>query len=135
MPRLSVWLIRTALIYLAWGFTFGALMLFHKGLPFSATMWRLLPMHIEFVLIGWTMQLAMGVAFWILPRFAQRPIRGNETLAWLAYGLLNAGTLIVGLGQALGAPPTLLLAGRICELLSVAAFAAHAWPRVKPLGA
>ncbi|HLB45429.1 MAG TPA: hypothetical protein VJL59_00255 [Anaerolineales bacterium] len=135
MPRLSVWLVRTALIYLASGFTFGALLLFHKGVPLSPALWQLLPMHIEFALIGWTVQLAMGVAFWILPRFAQRPIRGNETLAWLAYGLLNAGTLIVGLGQALGAPPTLLLAGRIFELLSVAAFATHAWPRVKPLGA
>lgn len=135
MPRLSVWFIRTALIYLASGFTFGALLLFHKGAPITPALWRLLPMHVEFVLIGWTVQLAMGVAFWILPRFAQGPIRGNEAQAWLAYGLLNAGALIVGVGPALGATPILLLAGRICELLSVAAFAAHAWPRVKPLGA
>ena len=68
MPRLSVWIIRTALLYLGIGFTFGALMLFNKGVPFDPMLWRLLRPHIEFVLLGWTMQLAMGVAFWIMPR-------------------------------------------------------------------
>ena len=70
MPRLSVWSIRTAMLYLGLGFLWGALMLFEKGAPVAPSLLRLLPMHIEFVLIGWTMQLAMGVAFWILPRFS-----------------------------------------------------------------
>jgi len=39
MPRLSVYLIRTALLYLAAGFTFGGLMLFNKGLPFAPALW------------------------------------------------------------------------------------------------
>ncbi len=119
MPRLSVWLIRTALIYLAAGFTFGALLLFHKGVPLTPSMWRLLPAHIEFVLIGWTMQLAMGVAFWILPRFARGTARGDERWVWAAYMLLNAGVLAVGLGQAFGLPASYPLLGRSCELLSV----------------
>ena len=50
---------RSALIYLALGFTFGALMLFEKGVPFYPPLLRLLPAHIEFVLFGWTMQLAI----------------------------------------------------------------------------
>lgn len=132
MPRLSVWFIRTALVYLASGFTFGMLLLFHKGVPLNPWMWQLLPLHIECVLIGWTVQLAMGVAFWILPRFGA--LRGNESLAWLAYGLINVGVLAVGLGGALAAPPGITLAGRVAELLSVVFFAIHAWPRVKPLG-
>ncbi len=133
MPRLSVWFIRTALIYLASGFTFGMLLLFHKGVPLNLWMWRLRPLHIECVLIGWTVQLAMGVAFWILPRFGLSG-RGNETLVWLAYGLINVGVLAVGLGGTLAAPPGIALAGRVAELLSVALFAIHAWPRVKPPG-
>lgn len=135
MPRLSVWLIRTALIYLAVGFTFGALQLFQKGVPISPALWRLLPMHVEFVLIGWTMQLAMGVAFWILPRFMQGKARGDESVVWVAYGLLNAGVLTAGVGSVLDAPAMVLVVGRASELLSVAAFAIHAWPRVKPPGA
>ena len=77
MPRLSVWIIRTALLYLGLGFTWGALMLFQKGVSLGAGLLRMMPMHIEFVLIGWTLHLAMGVAFWILPRFARGPSRGD----------------------------------------------------------
>ena len=133
LTRLSVWFIRTALIYLASGFTFGMLLLFHKGVLLNPLMWRLLPLHIECVLVGWTVQLAMGVAFWILPRFGLSG-RGNETLVWLAYGLINVGVLAVGLGGALAASLVIVLAGRVAELASVVLFAIHAWPRVKPLG-
>ena len=134
MPRLSVWIIRTALVHLGLGFTCGAVMLFQKGVPLEATLLRLLPMHIEFVLIGWTMQLAIGVAFWILPRFARGPARGNESLGWAAYVLLNAGVLAAGIGAWLQVSDVIPLLGRGAEWLAVLAFALHAWPRVKPLG-
>jgi len=58
MTRLSVWTVRTALLYLGAGFFLGALMLTQKGLPFDPALLRLLPLHIEFVLLGWTLQLA-----------------------------------------------------------------------------
>lgn len=135
MPRLSCWFIRTALLYLVAGFTVGAVLLFHKGVPLSPWMWRLLPAHIEFLLLGWTLQLALGVAFWILPRYLHGPGRGNETAAWLAFGLLNVGVLMVGLGWTLGLPSYLPLLGRIAEALAAIAFAVHAWSRVKALAA
>jgi heme/copper-type cytochrome/quinol oxidase subunit 1 len=134
VPRLSVWLIRTGLLYLGVGFTLGALILFQKGVPYAGAVWQLLPMHIEFVLVGWTMQLAMGVGFWMLPRFIHGAARGDERLVWLAYLVLNAGVLTVGLGAWLGALGVILLLGRIAELLAALLFALHAWPRVKPHG-
>ena len=88
MPRLSRWFIRAALLYLTLGFTFGGLMLFNKGVPLSVWLWRLLPAHVEFLLLGWTVQLATGVGFWILPRFGS--LRGNERIAWVSFVLLNA---------------------------------------------
>ena len=97
-------------------------------------MWQLLPMHIEFVLVGWTMQLAMGVGFWILPRFIHGAARGDERLVWLAYLVLNAGVLTVGIGAWLEVPRVILLVGRSAELLAALLFALHAWPRVKPHG-
>jgi len=133
VPRLSVWLVRTALAHLGAGFTLGALLLFHKGVPLAGALWRLLPLHIELMLVGWTVQLALGVAFWILPRW--HTARGNEALAWLAYVLVNFGVLIVGIGQWLGWPPIVVLLGRGAEVLAALAFALHAWPRVKALGA
>jgi hypothetical protein len=133
MPRLSALLIRAALTYLAVGFTLGGLMLFHKGIPLHPLLWRLLPAHIEMVLFGWTVQLAMGVAFWILPRFSVGPERGDERPAWVAFLLLNAGVLLVGLGGALDAPGWSLVVGRVAEAGAALAFSVHAWPRIKPL--
>ena len=131
MPRLSRWFIRASLVYLSLGFTFGALMLFNKGVLLSVWLWQLLPAHIEFLLLGWTVQLAMGAAFWILPRF--RSLRGNEKAAWVAFILLNVGVWIVGMGRLIGMPSPLIVVGRAAEAGAAIAFAIHAWPRVKPL--
>jgi len=130
MPRLSVWMIRTALLHLLLGFTVGALLLANKGISFSPFLWRLLPMHIELLLLGWTVQLALGVAFWILPRF--QTARPRAMLAWLAYLLLNLGVVLVAASTLFVALPTLVLWGRIAEISAAVAFALHAWPRVKP---
>lgn len=132
MPRLSCWFIRAALLYLAGGITLGALLLFHKGIPFQPFAWRLLPTHIEFLLFGWTVQLAMGVAFWIFPRFWRS--RGNEKPAWLAFGLINLGVWLAGVGPLLDTPPLLILLGRLAEAGAALAFATHAWSRIKPPG-
>jgi hypothetical protein len=132
MPRLSTWFIRASLLYLATGFTLGALMLANKGVRLDPLFWRLLPAHIEVLLVGWIAQLAMGVAFWILPRFQSS--RGDVRPAWVAFALLNGGLLLVALGTLAGASPWTMLAGRLAEVAAVAAFALNAWPRVKPVG-
>ena len=98
MPRLSQWLVRTALIYLLLGFSVGALLLAHKGIPWQPLLWRWLPAHIEFLLMGWVVQLTMGVAFWILPRFWQRARRPWEGFVYLAWLLLNLGIWLVVAG-------------------------------------
>jgi hypothetical protein len=133
MPRLTVWYLRSALTYLALGLTFGMLMLANKGVPYYPGIWRLLPTHMEFLLMGWTAQLALGVAFWILPRF--RTARGNVRLAWLAWALLNVGVLLVGVGPLLGFAGVTILLGRLAEAGAAVVFAIHAWPRIKPPGA
>jgi hypothetical protein len=130
VPRLSVWFVRAALLYLALGFTLGMLLLANKGVLISPIIWQLLPAHIEFLLIGWTVQLALGVAYWILPRWQTQ--RGDVRPAYLAFALLNVGIWCVVLTPWLGLPGWMLTAGRACEAIAAAAFALHAWPRVKP---
>ncbi len=132
MPRLSRWFIRAALLHLALGVTLGGLILFHKGIPLFPFSWRYLPVHIELLLFGWIVQLVMGVAFWIFPRFLRS--RGNETPAWLAFGLLNLGVFLAAASPLLRVPWAIGL-GRLTELAAVVAFAAHIWPRIKPPGA
>ncbi len=131
MPRLSVLAVRAALVYLLIGFTFGALLLANKGISLGGWIWDLLPAHVEFLLVGWTAQLILGVGFWILPRYPGGG-RGDEDLARLALICLNAGVLLVaastiGMGFVLLAP-----AGRVLEGLAALLFAQHAWGRVRP---
>ena len=111
------------------GFTLGGLLLAHKGQPFWPSAWLRLPPHIEFLVLGWMAQLALGVAFWILPRYPGGS-RGNESLAAASIVLLNLGIILVALQSF---APGLLLAGRVCELAAGALFALHAWGRVRPL--
>lgn len=134
MPLLSIWFIRTAVVYLGLGFTFGALMLANKGIPFYPQLWALFPVHIEFLLIGWTVQLAMGVAFWILPRFGREPKRGNVKLAWTAFILINMGVLFVTIHAFWAGSTWLYVGGRTMEVAAAATYAIYAWPRVKPFG-
>ena len=134
MPRLTVWLVRSALCYLAIGVLAGAILLVNRGVFLGAWVGRLLPLHIEFLLIGWTLQLALGVAFWILPRFRSGAERGREGFVWLSYVLLNTGVMAVAVGQAMGLPPEVPLLGHAAEALGTAAFSLHAWPRIKVYG-
>ncbi|MCQ3939008.1 MAG: hypothetical protein DPW18_18470 [Chloroflexi bacterium] len=131
MPRLSVWFVRASLIYLLAGFAFGALILAEKGISYFPSVWYLFPVHVEFLLIGWMVQLAMGVSFWILPRFMSGPPRGNETLIWMAFLLVNAGILLVAIQAWL---PFAASAGRILEAAGVLVYILGTWRRVKPYG-
>lgn len=134
MPRWSVIAIRLSLVYLLTGFTFGALMLANKGIPFLPMLWALLPSHFEILLLGWFVHLAMGVAFWILPRFSQGSSRGNESIFRAAVILINLGIWGVMISGWFSLPG-LLLFGRVSEAAGAVAFLLHAWPRVKATGA
>ena len=131
MPRLSVWFIRASLIYLLLGLFFGALLLVQKGIPFYTPVWYLLPLHMEFLLMGWLIQLAMGVAFWIIPRFTSASPRGPISLVWFSFALLNAGILI---GVLQFWFPASVLFGRIAEVGAGILFVVGSWRRIKPHG-
>lgn len=131
MPRLSVWFVRASLIYLATGLLFGALILADKGIFYSALIWNLFPLHMEFLLVGWLVQLALGVAFWIIPRFSRESPRGPVGLVWLSFALLNAGILITALQFWI---PVAVLIGRIAEVGGGIFFVAGSWRRIKPQG-
>lgn len=129
MPRLSQWIIRTAFIYLLLGFTVGALLLWHKGAPLHPALWGWLPAHIEFLLFGWIVQLTMGVAFWILPRYWQKDRRGKEGAVKIAFVLLNVGIWLVVAYSVFQASRMFLLVGRGAEIGAAVLFASHAWGR------
>ena len=133
MPRQSVWLVKSSLVYLAIGFTFGGLMLANKGVFISPFLFTLLPAHMEFLLLGWLVQLAMGVVFWIVPRLSGGQPRGNVHLIITAFWLFNLGIILVSLQPYINVD-WLRLAGRSIEVVAVIGFWGGTWKRIKPLG-
>lgn len=134
MPRLTVWMVRTALLELGIGITLGALMLWNKGSLLDLRIWLLVSTHLELLIVGWLMQFAFGVAFWILPRFTQEPRYGNIRRGWVGYALLNGGILLVIIGIWIAGLPVLQPIGRLVELIAVLTLGSVLWPRVKPFG-
>lgn len=147
MPRVSVVMVRTALLWWGVGFTLGGLTLANKGLPFHGGVWTLRTSHIFVLLVGWLVQFSAGVAVWIMPRLVHPGVvtgsgdRGDLRLVWLCYTTLNAGVLLMALHAPLvwlggGDVPALrwlpALAGMLW-LIAIAAFVANVWPRVRPV--
>lgn len=133
MPKLTSLAVRLAMLHLIAGFTSGAMMLISKATGGFSQFWTYLPVHIDLLLIGWMAQLAIGVAYWILPRFrgGQRPL---SSLAWFAVLALNAGVLLVAGAAAFPREVSLSAWGKGMQTAGVLAFAAHAWQRIKAPG-
>ena len=134
MPGPTIWLVRAALIHLLVGSGLGALLLMTKaGLEVWPWVGRTWPLHGEMLLLGWMVQLAFGVAYWILPKHAHQPVRGPAAPVIGAALLINLGVLSAGLGSAVGRDG-FALAGRLAELAAVLLFAINALPRIKEFG-
>lgn len=130
MPRLSRWFITLALSYLVLGALAGALILGQRSLGGPGAFALLLPLHVEFMLAGWAMQLAMGIGYWILPRHRTGPPRGRPAVGWLALGLFNLGVLGAALRGPLDWPAAAAVAGHVAQLLGVFLYATQLWQRL-----
>ncbi len=132
MPRLSVWMLRTALLALLAGSALGAwLLATEPGYDTARAAFR--ELHLTLLLFGWLVQFVLGVAYWMLPRYANAPDRGPPWAGWTAYALFLAG---LGLG-VLGLPlPShgLAPAGRLLLAGATLAFVVLLWGRAKPFG-
>lgn len=134
MPRLSIYLIRASLIHFGVGFSIAALILFNKGIPIFPWAWRLLQVHVEMLIFGWMVQLAMGVTFFALPRFTNHERRyGRVGLGWISFFLLNFSIILTAIAYW---QVSLSLAFFSHLMLVIAAFAyvIMIFPRVKAYG-
>jgi hypothetical protein len=122
MPTLSIWSIRLALGYLVMGTSFGVAATIQKAYGLTPLLWLAIPLHVQAILYGWTLQLIIGVAYWMLPTFGARTNRGREAFAIASVVLLNAAIVL-----CLAFP---VLSTALTTSAAVA-FAVHAWPRLK----
>jgi hypothetical protein len=135
MPRLTRWMIKSALLWFVVGLLAAGLLAFQPLLNLPPLIG--LPTVLHFLVVGWVTQLIFGVVYWMFPKASAEQPRGNETLAWAAFILLNAGLLLRGAGEpwyALdgGTPSGMVLAfAAAAQTAAGLLFTAVTWPRVK----
>ncbi|TVR71830.1 MAG: hypothetical protein EA415_10740 [Sphaerobacteraceae bacterium] len=133
-------MVRAALIWLAIGFTFGGLMLADASVPGNWRAW-FAPTHGHVLFVGWFLQFAVGVAYWLLPRKRTdiAPLGYNERTAFLSFIFLNIGLVIRVVAEP--APRIGYMSSGIDEMLIVSAIAhvgaigivvVQLWGRVTP---
>jgi hypothetical protein len=127
MPQLTRHFVRAAVLYLAAGALLGGVVLWNKAAPI-ANSWPWLVAHISLVTWGWLLQLTMGVAYWILPRFGT--LRPRSWLAGAAFVCLNVALWLSAASPWLRGPWWSAMAG-LLQFIGVLAFVLHAWPRVR----
>lgn len=136
MPPLSRNMIRLAFFNCWLGMTIASFILAAKGQPdlMSGHVWQWLPAHVNLLLVGWMLQLSLGVAYWILPRLPWTLTkRGRVEFAIFAAYSLNSGVWLLSGGTIFVPRVTWLpLLGITLQFLGVWAFIIHAIPRIRP---
>lgn len=140
MDPVSVRMARTALLWLVVGVALGGLMLADALVPGAWRRW-FSPTHGHILFVGWFLQFAVGIAYWLLPRrrAPERPLGYNERTAQAGYLLLNGGLLLRIVAEPLqrtGSDAALLdwvlLASAMLQLAAVALVALQLWRRIIP---
>lgn len=133
MPRLTVWMLRLALLALLGGAVIGAALL--GGLSAAQRhAGALRALHVDLMLFGWLVQSVLAVAYWILPRRSTLPERGPGVPAWVAFALFQMGVAAATLAPMAPTPSALLLLGRLLLVAATLLFLLLLIPRVKPFG-
>jgi len=144
MPPIARSFVRASFVYLVVAFLLGALMMLDDWLSFSRWLQVVYLSQLHLLVVGWITQLAIGVAYWMFPRFlrAQDPRpRGSDALAWTVFLCLNAGLVLRFLVEPfnlMNPQPwlaALLALSGILQAVAVVVFAWLIWGRNRALEA
>lgn len=138
MDRISIVMVRAALAWLVLGFVIGGLMLVDRAIPGDWRAW-MSPSHGHMLFVGWFLQFALGIAYWLLPRKRQAdlPLGYREMPGLVGVGALNVGLICRVLaepfertGHASDLTLALLAASAILQVVAVVLFVMQLWPRI-----
>src|SRR5689334_13707208 len=95
MDRLSAIMLRAGFVWLLAGAIVGFAMMIDEVLPGAWRAW-MAPTHGHMLFVGWFVQFALGIAYWLLPRkrTPDRPLGYDERWGLVAVAMLNAGLLL-----------------------------------------
>ena len=135
MSMMVRWFIKSALAYLAVGSTIGGTLLAYKAIADRAVPSQWVIIHVHALLVGFMVQLIMGVAYWMFPRVKDHWF--GEGWAGITWGLLNVGLVmrfvsepyVFGSWRAYAVP--LVFISALLQVTAGVMFAAGMWVRVK----
>jgi len=114
-------LLRFALFWLCAGLLAGGILhfgpLFGLSLPAG-----LRTTHVHLLTVGFLLQLIMGVALWMFPRYKTDPRYNSNAQGYVLIGLLNGGVLLRSAGSLLLDLFAAAHVGVVMELLGVLYF-------------
>jgi cbb3-type cytochrome oxidase subunit 1 len=126
MSWVSVWFVRTSIIYLGVASVLGIIMS-----TFPDTTIYLKFIHVHLNLLGWTSMMIYGVGYHIFPRFSGRPLWSNN-LATAQFWTAQAGLIGMCLFYPLNINP-LFIAFSLLSGISVLLFLINVLKTVKGL--
>lgn len=138
MDRLTVVMTRCALVWLAAGVILGGVILNDRIVPGDWVAWAL-PAHMHMLLVGWFLQFALAIAFWLLPRrrVPARPLGYDERIALVAAAALNLGLALrivaeplERAGRASAWTTAALAVSALLQVGAVLTFVVQLWPRL-----
>ncbi|MDD3828488.1 MAG: hypothetical protein PHY79_21200 [Anaerolineae bacterium] len=142
MPPLVRLFVRASFLYFLGAFLLGAFMALDSWLGLARWLRAVYLSQLHLLVVGWITQLAIGVAYWMFPRFRKEENpepRGSDRLTWAVFVLLNAGLLLrfafepfYLMGPSTWLAATVALAG-VLQALAALGFAALIWGRVRPM--
>ena len=142
MPPIARTFVKAALVYFLAAFVLGALMMLDQWLGLGRWLRAVYLSQLHLLVVGWITQMAIGVAYWIFPRFRRQEAaqpRGSEMLGWGVFVCLNAGLLLRFLFEPfmLMDPASWLAAvvalSGVLQALAALGFGWLIWGRVRPM--
>ncbi|MDX9850668.1 MAG: hypothetical protein RBT01_09195 [Anaerolineaceae bacterium] len=135
MPLIVRWYLRTALAMFILALLVGLVQ--NLSSLFSFLPSGFVPVYFHLLMVGWVTQFILGVALWMLPKYSMEKPRGNETLSWAAYILLNVGLLMRAFSEPFHtiSPGMIwgwfLVTSAFLQWLAGLLYVINAWQRVK----
>ncbi|MBM9591199.1 hypothetical protein JWG41_12120 [Leptospira sp. 201903075] len=129
LPIQSIWLIRVSLIYLIFGSSLGAIIMVNKAIFLDPRIWNLLPFHYTILIWGFFIQLIMGTAYWMFPKFLLERPRGATWQAWVIFYSYNLGLILYFIAKFIIPFDPLALLGKILIFFGLVIFIKLTWVR------
>jgi cbb3-type cytochrome oxidase subunit 1 len=137
MPVLTRWFVKASLVYFIAALLAGFLLAANLVWTLPPITGALGPVYFHLFLVGWITQLIFGVVFWMFPKYSLEKPRGNESLAWATFWLLNVGLIL----RVVAEPQSTMDAGAfwgwllafsaVLQWLAGLFFVYNTWGRVK----